>query len=264
MHIGAGIDVGSTTIKLTVIENGVVARCEEAPTGSRPLDIARSMLATLPAACPIVATGYGRDMVEEACDIRTVTEIKAHAAGARFLDPNCSTVIDIGGQDVKVISLDAHGRVAKFEMNDRCAAGTGRFIEIMAQRLGLTLETFVCAASQGSGARVTINSMCTVFAESEVIGLIGRGYTREDIGYALHASMAKRIAAMFSRLAPHQHRVLATGGGSKNTLLVSLIGDLIGAAIVTHDHSRFAGAIGCSLFAQSTPILTEAPCPKQP
>jgi (R)-2-hydroxyacyl-CoA dehydratese activating ATPase len=261
MGISAGLDVGSTAIKLAIMENGIVVRREAVDTASRPLDVARKLLVSVPEACPIFAAGYGRDLVEENYGFPTITEIKAHATGARFLDPECEAVIDIGGQDVKIISLDSAGRVAKFEMNDRCSAGTGRFLEIMATRLGYAIGGFADASARGAG-KVSIHSMCTVFAESEIVGLLSRGNRAEDIGHALHASIARRIAAIVSRIVSPGYCILATGGGSQNALLVSMISALTGCAITTHELSPFAGAIGCALHAkESTP--KEEVCRKQ-
>jgi predicted CoA-substrate-specific enzyme activase len=256
MGMYAGIDLGSTAIKLAVIENGSVVRHEAADAASRPLDVARELLAPLPEACPVVATGYGRDLIDVAYGFPTITEIKAHAVGARFLDPDCPAVIDIGGQDVKAMMLDAAGKVSKFEMNDRCSAGTGRFLEIMANRLGYSMDQFA-AASASCADTATINSMCTVFAESEVVGLLSRGKRPEDIGHALHLGIARRIAAMFSRIAQPGFRVLATGGGSRNILLTAMVGSLTGCAVTTHEYSLFAGAIGCALCANTANPIKE-------
>lgn len=245
MTIRAGIDLGSTTIKLVLMENGVIVEKEIADAASHPLETARALLRKVPAGCPLLATGYGRDLLEVDRDIPTITEIKAHAAGARFLLPSCAAVIDIGGQDVKTITLDKSGRVSKFEMNDRCAAGTGRFLEVMAHRLGYALDEFAQVGTDGPGA-VTINAMCTVFAESEVVGLLNRGMDREAISRALHKSTAKRISAMFNRNTIRPGPVLVTGGGSRNRLLIALLGELIGRPVETHELSQYAGAIGCA------------------
>ena len=245
MTISAGIDLGSTTIKLVLIENGVLVKKEIADTASHPLETARALLRHVPDGCPLLATGYGRDLIEVDRNIPTITEIKAHATGARFLLPECAAVIDIGGQDVKAIALDNCGRVAKFEMNDRCAAGTGKFLEVMAHRLGYPLDEFADVLAMGSET-VTINSMCTVFAESEVVGLLNRGIKREAIAYALHRCIAKRISGMFCRISTLSGPVLVTGGGSRNRLLVSLLGRLLGRAVATHEFAQYAGAIGCA------------------
>jgi (R)-2-hydroxyacyl-CoA dehydratese activating ATPase len=251
MGICAGIDLGSAMVKLAVIENGNIVKREAADAASRPLDAAVELLRLVPEGCPVSATGYGRELLEIEHGFPTVTEIKAHAVGARFLEHGCSAVIDIGGQDVKALMLDPAGKVSKFEMNDRCSAGTGRFLEIMAQRLDFTLEEFQRTSARGVAAAVTINSMCTVFAESEIIGLLARGFKREDIGHALHLSIARRIAAMYSRIGRSGCHVLATGGGSLNTLLITMVGTLTGCALNNCELSQYAGAIGCALCANT-------------
>jgi predicted CoA-substrate-specific enzyme activase len=256
MGISAGIDLGSTMVKLAIIENGHIVKREAADAASRPLDAAKNLLKLVPEGCAVMATGYGRDLLEIEYGFPAITEIKAHAVGARFLDNSCSAVIDIGGQDVKAMMIDTAGKVGKFEMNDRCSAGTGRFLEIMAQRLGFTLEEFQRTSARGAAA-VTINSMCTVFAESEVIGLLARGFKREDIGHALHLSIARRIAAMFSRIGQSGSSVLATGGGSLNTLLVSMVGTLTCCALNNCELSQYAGAIGCALYANNANLTKE-------
>lgn len=250
MTLTAGIDLGSTTIKLVLMENGSIIKKEIADAASQPLETARALLRQVPAGSPLLATGYGRDMIEVDRNIPTITEIKAHAAGARFLLPSCAAVIDIGGQDVKTITLDKSGRVSKFEMNDRCAAGTGKFLEVMAHRLGYALDEFAQVATDGPGT-VTINAMCTVFAESEVVGLLNRGMERVAIARALHKSTAKRISTMFNRNATPPGPVLVTGGGSRNRLLVAFLARLIDRPVETHDLSQYAGAIGCACIAKT-------------
>ena len=247
MTLSAGIDLGSTTIKLVLMEDGQIIRRELENSSSNPQQAAFSLLKAVPKECPILATGYGRDLLEVEHNIPTITEIKAHAAGARFLFPDCAAVVDIGGQDVKVIKLDSNGRVNKFEMNDRCAAGTGKFLEVMAQRLGYTLDEFQRASGSGTES-VSINSMCTVFAESEVVGLLNRGFAREDIGRALHKSIARRIASMFGRACcGDEVNILATGGGSLNDCLVSMLSEHVKFQIQTREFAQFAGAIGCAI-----------------
>jgi (R)-2-hydroxyacyl-CoA dehydratese activating ATPase len=245
MTLSAGIDLGSTTIKFVIMENGVVVNKELVGTAAHPLETALTLLRRIPAGCPLLATGYGRDLLEVELDTPTITEIKAHATGARFLFPECAAVIDIGGQDVKAIALDNRGSVAKFEMNDRCAAGTGKFLEVMAHRLSYPLDEFADVAAAGPET-VTINSMCTVFAESELVGLLNRGIKRESIAHALHQCIAKRISGMFGRISTVQGPVLVTGGGSRNRLLVSLLGELLDRVVATHEFAQYAGAIGCA------------------
>ena len=248
MTITGGIDIGASSIKLVVLENLSIVKREVVPATFRPLDTARDFLALVPKGSPIFATGFGRDLLDTEFNMPTITEIKAHALGARFLFPKCETVIDIGGQDLKIINLDTKGKVARFEMNERCAAGTGKFLEIMAQRLGYTVSDFSKAAEAGRDS-VTISSMCTVFAESEVVGLINRGFSREDISRALHRSVAKRIAAMYKRLDSESSFTVATGGGARNGALLALLGETLSTIIQSSDDSQLAGALGCALSA---------------
>ncbi len=251
MTVSAGLDLGSTTLKLVLMEEGQILRRELERSVSHPHDTARRLLTLVPSGCRILATGYGRDLMEVEHQIPTITEIKAHAVGARFLAPDCSAVIDIGGQDVKAIRLDGTGRVSKFEMNERCAAGTGMFLEVMARRLGYPLDAFKNAALEGSD-HLTINALCTVFAESEVVGLLNRGQAREDIARALHRSIAKRITAMCGRLGlGPADRGLVTGGGAHNGCLVAFLQSLLGCPLEPSDSSQFAGAIGCALITAS-------------
>lgn len=247
MAVSAGVDIGSATVKLAVMEDGRLTGTKVLPAGGRPGEAAQRLLAGLPA-CPVFATGYGRDLLETAHGFPTITEIKAHAAGARFLFPDCTAVIDIGGQDLKIISLDARGRVAGFEMNDRCAAGTGRFLEVMAARLGFSLEIFGSAALAGKSG-TSVSSMCTVFAETEAVGLLNRGIPAPDIALALHASVAKRIAALFRRLSPDCGHVALTGGGALNPALVRLVGKTLGISLRVSPLCQVAGAIGCAKLA---------------
>jgi predicted CoA-substrate-specific enzyme activase len=168
-QIHIGIDLGSRTVKLAAVEDGRFVGGEIAESGFNPR---RQSLAMLERYRPgrVVATGYGRHLAQKHFADEVITEIKAHALGARHAFPECRTIIDVGGQDSKVISLDGAGRVANFQMNDKCAAGTGRFLEIMAASLGYALAEFGEAAF-ASQREISVNSMCTVFAESEVISL---------------------------------------------------------------------------------------------
>jgi predicted CoA-substrate-specific enzyme activase len=247
MTISAGIDIGSSTIKFVVIDNGTIKRWEVVPSASQPLDSVQALLNTLDSMVPLVATGYGRELLASSRSVSTISEIKAHALGARFLFPSCRSIVDIGGQDVKAISLDASGKVARFEMNDRCAAGTGRFLEVMAGRLNCSLEMFSSSAFKGKDT-VKISSICTVFAESEIIGLLNRGCPPDDVSRALHWSVVRRIHTMFSRVDAIGPTVI-TGGGAKNMALVHLFGELLKSDIFSSEHSQITGAIGCAVSA---------------
>ncbi len=240
-----GIDIGSRTIKLVHLAGDTVSRREVADATSRPAEVVATLLADHPG-IPCLATGYGRHLLE-IHDIPSVTEIKACARGVASLYGGNRTVIDIGGQDVKVIVLDDRGKVSRFEMNDRCAAGTGKFLEIMAQRLDYTLKDFGRAALAGSDS-LTISSLCTVFAESEVIGLLNRSERREDIARAIHRSVIKKVSGMFKRIAPPGGSVTAVGGGVRNQAVVQLLEGELQRPIDVPEHPQIVAALGAALL----------------
>ncbi|RMD57972.1 MAG: activase [Nitrospirae bacterium] len=240
-----GIDVGSRYIKYAVID-GEEKRFYKMETGHDPLSVCHELIRRDPPD-NIVATGYGRYLLELNGDIRTITEIKAVAKGAKALFPQCRTIIDIGGQDTKVISLNEKGLVVNFEMNDRCAAGTGRFLEVMAKALGYDIEEMgsICLDSK---EEVNINSMCTVFAESEVISLITRGVKRESIGYGLHKSIVSRVMSMLKRIGIKEELVFA-GGCAKNRCLKEILRERAGCDILVYEKPEMLSAIGAALYA---------------
>jgi len=180
----------------------------------------------------------------------TVTEIKAHAKGARFFFPEARTVLDIGGQDSKAIALFANGKVKKFEMNDRCAAGTGKFLEIMARTLGFDLDAFGREAL-AVDKDLMISSMCTVFAESEVTSLIAKGQNRREIARGLHLSVIRRAAGMLARVAP-EGEIVFTGGVANNPCMRTLLAEKLGRAVRVPDEPQFSGALGAALLARAT------------
>ncbi|HMK44575.1 MAG TPA: acyl-CoA dehydratase activase [Dissulfurispiraceae bacterium] len=241
----AGIDIGSRFIKLVVLEDGEIAESRTVETSHNPLEVCRSLLADAGTE-QFVATGYGRYLMEVYGDVPTITEIKAVALGARTTHPGCRTIIDIGGQDTKVITLDERGRVIDFEMNDRCAAGTGRFLEIMARTLGYPLEKFGQECSE-NGA-VSINSMCTVFAESEVVSLIAKGIPRAKIASALHASVASRVVALAKRH-PVRDDVVFAGGCARNICLCGMIEERLSRPLMIHNRPEVMAAYGAALLA---------------
>ena len=241
-----GIDIGSRTIKLAVWEDGKIVETRKDDTGFDPLTRARKLLDGL--ACDrIMATGYGRNLLEVALDTPTVTEIKAHAAGARYHFPLARTVLDIGGQDSKAIAMNAGGRVVKFEMNDRCAAGTGKFLEIMAKSLGFSLEEFGHQAALAA-KDLTINSMCTVFAESEVTSLVARGADRNEIALGLHKSIVRRAVGMLKRVHAGGP-VVFSGGVARNACICDLIRESLNQEILVAEDPQSTGAIGAALIA---------------
>ncbi|THB81750.1 MAG: 3-hydroxyacyl-ACP dehydratase [Desulfobacteraceae bacterium] len=244
--VSAGIDIGSRSIECVLIENGLIKAARKTDTGYDPMSQAKKLIADL-SFDSILATGYGRNLFELEYDSKTVTEIKAHAKGARFSFPEALTILDIGGQDSKVIRLDITGKVVRFEMNDRCAAGTGKFLEIMAQALGFSMDTFGTAAKNAQKS-LGISSMCTVFAESEVTSLLARGENPEEIAKGLHQSVVKRAAAMLNRVSP-EGPVVFTGGVAKNTCIVKFLEQTIHREVWVPESPEMNGAIGAALIA---------------
>jgi len=194
----------------------------------------------------VVATGYGRHLARAETAGRVITEIKAHAAGAARLFPGVRTVIDIGGQDSKVIALDGSGRVSRFLMNDKCAAGTGRFLEIMAATLGYTLPDFGEAAL-GADDEVRLNAMCTVFAESEVISLKNRGVPPARIARAVHQAVVQRMVQMVTRM-DYGPWIVFSGGVARNPCIRRLLQEqLPGTEIRVPQDPDLVGALGAAL-----------------
>ncbi len=258
----AGVDVGSLTTKAAIVAALSGARTQIraailAPTGVRPAKTAQRVLDRALERCgidhaklsQIVATGYGRAKVP--FEARKITEISCHARGAAERLPDCRTVIDIGGQDSKVIRIGERGKVLDFVMNDKCAAGTGRFLEVMADALEVELGALatVDQRSRRAGvAPVSISSTCTVFAESEVISQIADGASRPAIILGLHASVADRLAAMANRVGVVEP-VAMTGGVAKNAGVVRAIEDVLGIDIIVPKHPQTIGALGAALLA---------------
>jgi (R)-2-hydroxyacyl-CoA dehydratese activating ATPase len=243
----AGIDIGSRSIELVVVdEAGQFKAGFQADTGFDPIKEAKKLLDGV-SYDRIMATGYGRNLFEISFDAPTVTEIKAHARGARALFPDTRTVLDIGGQDSKAISLSEDGRVRKFEMNDRCAAGTGKFLEIMARTLGFTIEEFGREALLAE-KDLNISSMCTVFAESEVTSLIAKGNDRREIARGLHASVIRRAAGMITRVSARGD-IVFTGGVAQNPCMVAFLAEKLGRGVLVPANPQFIGAFGAALLA---------------
>jgi len=251
MKKNLGIDIGSRFIKAILLEGKEVIDIWQMETSFDPLEKCKRLLQET-AADSVVATGYGRHLLEVHTDIKTITEIKAFAKGARAMFPSCRTIIDVGGQDIKVISLDEEGKVRKFEMNDRCAAGTGKFVEIMARVLGYSIEDFGLVPMK-TGPELQISSMCTVFAESEVISLIARGAEREDIAFALHRSVSNRALSMARRV-PIEEEVVFAGGCARSGLLRKLLEVGIGKKVRVAERPEITGALGAALYTSSNVI----------
>lgn len=196
----------------------------------------------------IIATGYGRITARYAD--KMITEITCHAKGARYIHPEARTVIDMGGQDCKVIKLDTGGNVVDFAMNDKCAAGTGRFLEVMANVFKVPLEDLGPMALKASSV-VPISSTCTVFAESEVVSLVARGEPPENILKGIHQAISNRIAGMASRVSPEDD-IFFSGGVAKNPgMRVALETALKSSVYVPDFDPQLVGALGAAVLAES-------------
>ena len=252
--ISVGIDVGSITTKAAVVKDGKLIWDKIMTTGYNAkaagkkifdeiiaeLDIDRSSIKG------IISTGYGRNSLKFAD--KAITEITCHAVGAHYLNPKVRSVIDIGGQDSKAISIDEKGGVKDFAMNDKCAAGTGRFLEVMARALEVDLENFG-NLSITADRPSKISSLCTVFAESEVISLISQGEKRENIIAGIHESIAARVSAMANRVGI-KTPIMMTGGVAKNVGVLRALETKLGQPIEVSEKTQVTGAIGAALIAQ--------------
>jgi len=243
----AGIDIGSRSIELVVVDDeGEIVCSLQTDTGFDPMMEVKKLINDA-AYDRIMATGYGRNLFEISFDAPTVTEIKAHARGARAFFPDTQTVLDIGGQDSKAIALLENGKVKKFEMNDRCAAGTGKFLEIMAKTLGFDIEAFGREALLAE-KDLNISSMCTVFAESEVTSLIAKGQSRQEIARGLHTSVIRRASGMINRVSS-EGDIVFTGGVAKNPCMTRLLAEKLGRKVRIPDEPQFVGALGAAVLA---------------
>ena len=242
----AGLDIGSRTVKLAVLEEGKATHTRKALTSHDPLGAVRELSKGVDYDV-LVATGYGRHLIKEHLDCPVISEIKAFALGAKAIHPTCRVILDIGGQDTKAICLNDTGELSKFEMNDKCAAGTGRFLEIMANALNYSLDDFskaACAAQQAE----KINSMCTVFAESEVISLTAQGARRDEVALGIHKAIVSRSIALLKRIAP-SGEVLFAGGVALNECVRSLIAEELKRPVIVPPDPQIVGAFGAALQA---------------
>ena len=193
----------------------------------------------------LVTTGYGRTAIQDGD--KSITEITCHARGAHYLDPSVRTVVDIGGQDSKVIRLDEQGNVVNFVMNDKCAAGTGRFLEMMARTMEMSLDQLGNCGIQYK-EDITISSMCTVFAESKVVSLIAQNKETDDIVHGLNKAVAAKTAALVKRVGGEE-KYMMTGGVSRNQGLVKTLEERLGTKLVISEQAQLCGALGAALFA---------------
>jgi predicted CoA-substrate-specific enzyme activase len=245
----AGLDVGSRSIELVVRRDGAAVSSRRLPTTFDPLSQLRLLFPDGPPR-RLAVTGYGRELARELFPTaRTITEIKAHALGAARLFPEAKTLLDIGGQDTKAVSLLPGGKVARFEMNDRCAAGTGKFLEYTATVFGLPVEEFGRLALGGDDPPL-ISSMCTVFAETEATTLAARGVSPANIALGLHRAIVSRTVSMLARVGVAAPLVFV-GGVANNPCVVRLLSEALGLAPLVPDEPDMTGALGAALWLET-------------
>ncbi|OIP89154.1 MAG: 2-hydroxyglutaryl-CoA dehydratase [Syntrophaceae bacterium CG2_30_49_12] len=254
MTFTAGVDVGSLCTKVVIlnsekeIKSYAILRSGAVYRGAAEAALDEALKkAGLDAKelSYIVSTGYGRSRVAYANN--EITEISCHARGANFISAEIRTVIDIGGQDSKVIQLNEKGQAVRFVMNDKCAAGTGRFLEVMAGALEVDLDEMSEISFQAR-EDIEVSSMCTVFAESEVISLFASGYTKPEIAGAIYRSIARRVTGLVGQLGLKE-RVAMTGGVAKSKGMVRALEAKLGLTLIIPPEPQIIGALGAALFA---------------
>lgn len=254
MDYFAGIDVGSLSTEAVILDaHNALAGYSIIQTGANSTDAAEEALEEALTQAGIereqitrvVATGYGRISVPLA--EKRVTEISCHGVGAHHLFPDTGTVIDIGGQDSKVIRVGEGGKVLDFTMNDKCAAGTGRFLEVMASKLQVSLDD-MGKLSLEAGGESRISSVCTVFAESEVVSLVAQNHPKEEIIRGLHRAIVNRVWSMIKTVGVHG-AVTMSGGVAKNRGVVALLEEKLGRSMHLYKEPQIIGALGAALMA---------------
>ena len=251
-EISVGIDCGSAACKGILLKESCAPVTCVKPTGWNPKETAKAVLndlykdaeVTAGTDRRIVVTGYGRIGIDFAD--KAVTEITCHAVGADYILPGVRTVIDIGGQDSKVVSVE-NGKVVSFQMNDKCAAGTGRFLEMSAHRMGVDLADLPALIE--SGKNCSLSSMCAVFADSEIVSLLASGKSREEIAGGIIHFVVKRVMALAGRIEV-EPPVLLTGGLAGLDGLRKVLEEQIEYPVETSILSRYAGALGAAIIAR--------------
>lgn len=253
--LSAGVDIGSRTVKVVIVEFDSKKMVASGITDTSPLPsrtatdlFTRTMEgAGLKSAdlAKVVSTGYGRAGVD--WTDKTITEISCQAAGCAALYPRSQTIIDIGGQDSKVIALSEQGRVRDFALNDRCAAGTGRFLEMVATIVNVPLAELGCLAAKADQS-IEINSTCAVFAESEIVSLLARGSQANEVVHGAVQAIARRIKSLAGKLS-YQPPVVFTGGVAKNQAVVEALQKHFGCEMLIPEHPQLTGAFGAALLA---------------
>lgn len=248
-----GVDIGSTASKAVILKNGIECVAYDIVLLGAGTEGPDRVLSNLFEKSGlfwnkisfVVSTGYGRNLFQNAD--KQVSELSCHAKGAVFSFPNVKTVIDIGGQDAKVIRVGSNGKMLNFLMNDKCAAGTGRFLEVMSRVLNIPIEDFA-KRSEMSVKQIEISSTCTVFAETEVISYLAKGGRREDILAGVHRSIANRVGALAQRLGV-ENEVVLTGGVARDGGIVKALEEYLEQRVYTNSYCQLNGAIGAALYA---------------
>jgi predicted CoA-substrate-specific enzyme activase len=254
----AGVDIGAATTKAVIIDGRqdilafslLPTGYDREQSGTKALNLALAKIRKSEDAVKyIVSTGYGRRAF--ASSDKALPEIVCHAEGTKFLFPEVRTIIDIGGQDSKVIGLDENGGVVRFEMNDKCAAGTGRFLEVLTERiLNLPLAELGPLALK-SRKHLTLSSVCTVFAESEILSLLSENKAREDIAYGISKAIAKRVIGMGAGgQISYNMPIVFSGGVAKNIGVVKAIEEELGKEVITPEEPQITAALGAAIFAK--------------
>ena len=254
----AGIDIGSLTAEAVIMEDGKVLDAEIISVLPHPVDSAREVLGRVCGRLKIgprdirytVSTGYGRQKIQdEGLAQENVSEISCHGLGAFTVCPQTRTVVDIGGQDAKVIKLKASGELDNFVMNDKCAAGTGHFLEVMSRALGVALEE-IGPLSLGSKKPVEMSNRCTIYVETEAHHYLQRGVSRQDVAAGINRAMAERVLALVRRVAP-EREVMLTGGVAKNVAVRSELEKMLKIKMVHPPvDPQIIGALGAAVFAK--------------
>lgn len=250
----AGLDSGSTTTKLVLLKGKELKGWYLSPTGTNSFKSGQTVLANGLADQGVgkddikflVTTGYGRENITAD---KQMSEIICHARGVKWLFPSVDAIIDIGGQDFKVIKLNKQGQVLNFAMNDKCSAGTGRYLDLMANIFGMDLNTFSQAANLAQG-EVIITSVCTVFAQTEVISHISRGTGEEEIIAGIFAAVARRVLSLFRQVVGEAREIVFTGGVAKNTGVAEALEKATGYALQVPLEPQITGALGAALLAR--------------
>jgi predicted CoA-substrate-specific enzyme activase len=253
--IVAGIDVGSLTAKAVILGDDHIYSYALRPTGIDISGVAQAVTEDAVKKIGLsfkdierfISTGYGRISIPFASE--TVTEITCNATGVHSVYPSVRVVLDVGGQDSKAVRMDAEGRVVKFAMNDKCAAGTGRFLEVAAQTLGVRVED-LGELSLKAKEKIRISSTCTVFAQTEIVSLIAKQVSREDIIAGLHDAIASRVFGLVNSVNP-EGGILMTGGVARNIGVVKALEHIVGARVMVPDNPQILTALGAALIAKS-------------